>query len=161
MHLNARSNPTGIQFSDGCIPVNDTVWGLHWPGTTLNSTYVLPCPQGRINNVSGDLKCLHDLICIQFLSHDTGMAYRFCSSTGVWGLTNVTLCESYIIRYLAQEVQERLIWVHCGVKLLNRCSWSPTRKITFGVIISYCQPFTIFDNTHLGNLIQLTRCSHF
>ena len=101
--------------------MNDTVWGLQWPGTALNSTYVLPCPQGGINNVSGDLKCLCDLTCIQFLSHDTGMAYRFCSTTGDWGLTNVTLCESYTIRYLAQEVQKNgsrnAHLIQCGVKL--------------------------------------------
>ena len=103
--------------------MNDTVWGLQWPGTALNSTYALPCPQGGIINVSGDLKCLCDLTCIKFLTHDTGMAYRFCSSTGDWGFTNVTQCESYTIGYLAQKVQdngtavEMLIWVQCGVKL--------------------------------------------
>ena len=134
------------------------MWGLQWPGTALNSTYVLPCPQGGVNNVSGDLKCLHNLTCILFFSHDTGMAYRFCSSTGVWDLTNVTLCESYIIRYLAQEVQERLIWVHCGVKLLNRCIWSPTKKNNFIIVIIIIQ--STFYNTHLGNLIQPTRSSH-
>ena len=86
--------------------MNDTVWGLQWPGTALNSTYVLPCPQGGIEYVSGEMKSLLEVTCIQFLSYDTGKAYRFCSSTGDWGPTNVTQCESYTIRYLAQEVQD-------------------------------------------------------
>ena len=37
--------------------MNDTVWGLQWSGTALNSTCVLPCPQGGINNVSGEMNC--------------------------------------------------------------------------------------------------------
>ena len=85
--------------------MNDPVWGLQWPGTALNSTYVLPCPQRGIDYVSGDLKCHHDLTCNQYLSYDTGMAYRFCSITGDWGRTNVTLCESYTIIFFAQEVE--------------------------------------------------------
>lgn len=36
--------------------------------------------------------------------HDIGSAYRFCSSTGDWGPTIVTECESYLVRYLADQV---------------------------------------------------------
>ena len=87
--------------------MNDTVWGLRWPGVALNSAYVLPCPQGAIGNVSGELKCLLHLTYIRFISYDTGMAYKFCSSTGDWGPTNVTQCESYTIRHLTQQVRTR------------------------------------------------------
>eukprot|EP00731_Ephydatia_muelleri_P028374 Em0020g18a len=91
---------SGYNCTDGCSPVNDTVWGLQWPGTALNSTYVLPCPQGGINNVSG-------------------MAYRFCSTTGDWGLINVTLCESYTIRYLAQEISSPSLNIAQALGIVN------------------------------------------
>ena len=63
MNQNRLNVGSSIKFtlksyiSDGCSPVNDIVWGLQWPGTALNSTYVLPCPQGGIDYVAGEMKC--------------------------------------------------------------------------------------------------------
>ncbi|KAL5468809.1 hypothetical protein EMCRGX_G029930 [Ephydatia muelleri] len=72
-------------LKDGCMPVFDTVWNLQWPRAPLNFTYVQPCPNGGIVQVSGN-------------------THRLCSDIGDWGPTDVTECESYLVKYLAQQV---------------------------------------------------------
>ena len=40
----------------------------------------------------------------------TGNTSRFCSGTGNWGPTDVTQCESYKYRYLAQQVPKHHVY---------------------------------------------------
>ena len=36
--------------------------------------------------------------------NDIGNTHRLCSDIGDWGPTDVTECESYLVKYLAQQV---------------------------------------------------------
>ena len=47
---------------------------------------------------------MHHVPQILFCLNGIGNAYRFCTGIGNWEPTNVTECESYSVRYLAQQV---------------------------------------------------------
>ena len=47
---------------------------------------------------------MHHVPQILFCLNGIGNAYRFCTGIGNWEPTNVAECESYSVRYLAQQV---------------------------------------------------------